>query len=205
MILLEHHSVVVENQDQMVLRWKWNGHEYTIAPGTRSTIPFPLLCKELGDPRSGHQEQVVKLEGGQLLRIPSREWERKRLDNLYGVSARKVDAQMKGQEPPQISVADVAPKVKSFTTDNEPIQTVVDDWDGQNQLILPMDLDSPDALRAQLAQIQRDHENLKRLLEAKLANPDTDETVPEDSPGKPVTVPQTMEPPVDSPGISLEV
>jgi hypothetical protein len=203
MILLEHHSVIVHNDDSIVLRWRWDGHEYVIAPGTSTTIPFPLACKELGDPRSGGQEQVVKLEGGQLLRIPSREWERKRLDVLYGCSARIVEAKMERGEVLSVSVPEIAPKVRVTTTDGEPISTVIDDWEGDRQLILPSDLDSPDALRAQIAQQQRQLEELKRLFEARIANPDTTDTIPEDTPGQAVSVP-VSEPPVDNP-VTLEV
>lgn len=197
-------SVVVHNDDTFVLRWRWDGHEHVIAPGTSATIPFPLACKELGDPRSGSQEQVVRLEGGNLLRIPARDWERKRLDTLYGVSAKITEAWMDHKERITLSVPEVAPKVRVTTTDGESVDMVVHDWDGMKRLLLPDDMDSPDALRQQLAQIQREQDQLKRLLEAKLNSTAVDaEVVPEDTPGTPVSVPSVVEIPEDKPSLEI--
>ena len=204
-LLLEHNSVVVHNDGPATINWMLNGHPYVIAPGTSATVPFPLVCKELGDPRSGGQEQVIRLEGGQLLRIPARDWERKRLDTLYGVSARVVEAWMDRQERITLSVPEVAPRVRVTTTDGEPIDCVVNDWEGTNQLLLPHDMDSPDALRAQLAQVQREQDQLRRMLEAKLNQPGLDpEVVPEDTPGaSPLAVPVVVEPPEDNPNLEI--
>ncbi len=181
-MLTSRDQVILTNMEPHALHFRYDGHMYGIPPQASVHIPFEVLKKEFGDPRSGPEERLAIVDN-EKIRINSRAKEIERLDVKYGVNAARLANQQRGGDPLQINLSDVAPKVSATTVDGDPIPTVVTDPGGDAPMAIPIDLDSPEALGARVAQMQKDLEATMSQLQALERKPvDKNEDVPEDSP-----------------------
>ena len=143
--------VVLTNNGVEPLTFRWDGKTYGAPPGASVHLPFDVVRKEFGDPRSGAADRVVFSEDGrERIMVPSRDKEVARLSHLYGVGVR---AQIEGRP---MTLADVVPDVSVTTVDGTAVPTVAADPTGDVPLTLSINLDSPEAVAAQVAQMQKD-------------------------------------------------
>jgi hypothetical protein len=181
-MLTARDQVILTNLEDHPLRFTYDGHQYGIPPAASVHIPFEVLKKEFGDPRSGPEERLAIVDN-EKIRINSRAKEIERLDVKYGVNAARLANQQAGGDPIRVTIQDVAPKISATTVDGVPIATVVGDPGGDTPMAIPIDLDSPEALGARVAQMQKDLEATMSQLQALERKPvDKNEDVPEDSP-----------------------
>jgi hypothetical protein len=184
-MLTSRDQVIVTNHGSTALNWKLDGRPYTVPAGATMHVPFDVVRINLGDPRSGEQARVA-MDGNDKIRIASRKDELKRLDVLYGVGAKIMIASQKGEAT--TTLQDEAPNVTVTDAEGAPLSTVVDDPGGENPAPIPVSLDTTEAVAAQIAQQQK---QLDQLLERQKAleaaqNPDGTpgvDDVTEDAPG----------------------
>jgi hypothetical protein len=172
----------VKNLGDEDIHWKVDGQAVNIPKGKAKTVPFDAVRIHLGDPRSGEASRVVT-DGRERVRLPSRSDEYARLMTLYGAGVRQLVANQAGA-PITLTLEDVAPKCEVTTIDGEKVDTVVSDPTGENPA--PVELDTEEALKAQLLQLQRTQEATERRLRELEGNPvdgEDGEQVGEDRPG----------------------
>ncbi len=181
-MLTSRDQVIITNKGDKPLPFRYDGHFYGVPPGASVHVPFEILKKEFGDPRSGPEERLAVVDN-EKIRINSRPKERERLEVKYGVNAARLANQQRGGDPIHVSLSDVAPKIEATMVDGTPIATVVDDPGGDTPMAIPIDLDSPEALNARVAQMQKDLEKVMAQAQALEQKPvDKNEDVPVDSP-----------------------
>lgn len=176
--------LAVTNVGETDINWKVDGQPVNIAAGKAKTVPFDAVRIHLGDPRSGEASRIV-VDGRERVRIPARKDEYQRLMTYYGAGVRQLLANQKG-EPINLTLADVAPKCEVATIDGDKVDTVVSDPDGDNPAPVPVELDSEEALKAQLLQLQRAQEATEariKELEGTPSDGEEGEQVGEDKPG----------------------
>jgi hypothetical protein len=184
-VLTSRDQVIVTNHGTDTLNWRLDGRPYPVPAGATMHVPFDVVRINLGDPRSGEQARVA-MDGNEKIRIASRKDELKRLDVLYGVGAKIMIASQKGE--PTTTLQDEAPNVTVTDAEGNPIATVVDDPGGENPAPIPVNLDTTEAVAAQIAQMQKTMEGLiekQKALDA-TQNPDGRpgvDDVTEDNPG----------------------
>lgn len=174
----------VKNLGDEDIHWKVDGQAVNIPAGKAKTVPFDAVRIHLGDPRSGEASRVVT-DGRERVRLPARSDEYARLMTLYGAGVRQLVANQAGA-PITLTLEDVAPKCAVTTIDGEKVDTVVSDPTGENPAPVPVELDSEEALKAQLLQLQRQQEateNRLRELEGNPVDGEDGEQVGEDKPG----------------------
>jgi len=184
-MLTSRDQVIVTNHETEPLNWRWDGRPYTVPAGATMHVPFDVVRVNLGDPRSGEQARVA-MDGNDKIRIASRKDELARLDVLYGVGAKIMTASQKGEAT--TTLQEEAPNVTVTDADGSPLSTVVEDPGGENPAPIPVSLDTTEAVAAQIAQQQK---QLDQLLERQKAleaaqNPDGtpgEDDVTEDGPG----------------------
>jgi hypothetical protein len=179
-MLTSRDQVIVKNLGEKDWRPRLDGHQYGVPAGAAVHLPFDLVAKDLGDPRAGPVERLSIIEG-ERVRLPSREMELERLCVLYGIHSRRM------QDPDGTPVVELlkrmAPNMEVTTVTGELVPTVVSDPEGESPMAVPVDLDSPEAVRARMDQMQKELDILVRTNEAHQRAPvDRNEDVPEDGP-----------------------
>lgn len=185
-MLTEQDSLLVTNETTESFQRRYAGRLYGFPPGVAVHVPFEVVRLHWGDPRSGvAKTTAVSEDGREKIQINSRSDERQRLEVMYGVNAeilrRQIEGRAMGREMPQVTLQQIAPKVSVMTVDGTPVDTVVSDPTGQNPVALPVDLSTPDALNARVAQMQQQLDSLMAQAAAATTHPD-DADVPEDRP-----------------------
>jgi hypothetical protein len=183
-------TVALTNESTEELRLAYHGRHFRIAPGSTATVPFGLVIKDFGDPRSGPTKRTYIDDQGTKGQIPSRDYELTRLAGLYGLETYneklKAEAEEKKKPPPEGAPLDaVAPKVTIKTALGEEILTPVHDPKGDNAIQTVTNLDSPSSVAAEVARLAQQLDALKERQDAmaNLPNPDSGQEVTEDGPG----------------------
>lgn len=174
-MLTSHDNVIATNNGSKPIFWKLDGREVGLPPGQAVTVPFEVVRINLGDPRSGEADRIAT-DGNEKVRINSRANELKRLNMLYGQGIRQQE------EHRTVTLAEVAPDVTITTVAGDPVDTPITDPGGNNVQAVPVSLDTPDALAARVAQMQRDLDNLLAQKSALDNEPTDDAEVAEDAP-----------------------
>lgn len=175
--------VVLTNESEKHLSFRWDGKVYGAPPGASVHLPFDVVRKEFGDPRSAAAARtIISEDGRERIHVPSRASELARLSQWHGLSVRQQT------DNPSLTLNDVVPRVSVTTVDGASVPTVVDDPEGDAPLPMPVDLDSPEAVAAQVAQHKRDLEQLQSKLDELLAAaasgaPGEGDDTKEDGPG----------------------
>lgn len=125
--------VVVHNLGRTPITWQWNSRDYHIAVGGFNHIPFDLMKKECGDPRASTTSTSLRDQWGELMLIPSREDEVRRMMQLHThvqqpgepmfreIPKGSRDFLVKGQ------ITNRCPEVRVETLTGEQVYTVLDD------------------------------------------------------------------------------
>jgi hypothetical protein len=185
-MLTEQDSLLVTNETNEPFTRRYAGRMYGFPPGVAVHVPFEVVRINWGDPRSGvAKTTAVSEDGREKIQINSRADERHRLETMYGVNAeilrRQIESRAQGRDLPLVTLDQLAPKVAVMTVEGQHVDTVVSDPTGQNPVALPVDLSTPDALNARVAQMQQQLDQLMAQAAAATDHPD-DEEVPEDRP-----------------------
>lgn len=105
--------VYIINEDVQPYTFKFERRRYVLEPNKKNPVPFEAAVLWTGDPRATDKMQSVRTEGGDVLFIPDRESEVRRLKVKYG-----------GEENYQF------PNIAVTTLDDQPIVTVLQDPEG---------------------------------------------------------------------------
>lgn len=179
------------NLEDHLLRFTVAGKNYAVGAGQTVYVPFDLVKLYFGDPRSGLMERSYKDESGNRIHIPSRARELDRLGTWYGLEIKQNEIKAKAVKdnvaiPPLPTLADVAPKVKLVDGTGNEIKHVVDDPTGQAAVEPVSMLDSPEAIKAEVARQRQVLERLEAAQQALNDAPTGDgEEVTEDTPNLP--------------------
>jgi hypothetical protein len=149
----------------------YESREYECAPDKTVYVPFFLVVKEFGDPRSQPKNgQAVVIRGVKHF-IPSRESEVARLCTIYGIHDNIVGNGLEARAP-HVIVKDQS---------GIQIPTVLDDMKGNSFLpSSPEQVNERDMLEARMAQLQVQIDALKDNQEA--LPPEDGDDVDEDGP-----------------------
>jgi hypothetical protein len=182
-------TVILTNQSPEELRLGWNGRIYKIGPGASATVPFGLVAKDFGDPRSGPTKRSYVDDQGRRGQIPARGEELHRLIGLWGfesyVEKLNINALREQKPLPEDpALAEVVPKVTVTTSLGEVVKTPVDDPKGDDMVLVATNLDSPSSVAAEVARISQQLEKMKEIQDAlaNKPNPDSSQEVAEDGP-----------------------
>lgn len=162
--------VTLTNDDDFPWEAMYESRTYHADPHRTINVPFYLVVKEFGDPRSSYKAQKPNIRGV-IHYIPNRESEVARLCFQYGIHDNNVGDGLKAK----------APHVTIRDQDGTQITTVLDDFKGTHALPATMDdISERDLLEARLAQIQAQLDALKDNKTP--SNLDDVEDVSEDTP-----------------------
>lgn len=168
----------VTNNGKTPIKWIGvNRRPYDIAPGDSQFVPFHIIIRYMGDPRSDYKKtETFQTPDGKMGVIPERRGELIRLSILYGLYHGRV------RELPKM-----APKVTVLTLNNIAIEFPVNNPDGRTYGYQTMDNKNIDVrteldrLRAQQAATD---ERMQALLQAQEArDPESDEAPEDSAPG----------------------
>lgn len=166
-----------------------DGRRYGLLPGVAVHVPFELVRRKFGDPRSGASAVTARTEDGKgKIQIRSRADELKRLEIRYGVAGENLRRQMEATQANKVfkpvRLSDVAPKVTVTTVTGEPVTTVVADPSGNAPAPISIAADDTEALNSRVAQMQRDLDTLMAQQRAQSQQGDgSGEGASEDTPG----------------------
>jgi hypothetical protein len=179
------------NLEDYPLRFMVANKNYAVGAGQTVYVPFDLIKLYFGDPRSGLMERSYKDEQGNRVHIPSREREVSRLTIMHGVPQKHNDLRAKAEKdgvalPPLPTLEELAPKVRIVDGSGHDIKHVIQDPLGREAVEPVSTLDSPEAIKAEVA---RQRQVLERLEAAQQAIDDAPtgdgEEVTEDTPDLP--------------------
>ena len=168
----------VTNNGKTPIRWVGvNRRQYNIAPGDSEFVPFHIIIRYMGDPRSDYKKtETFQTPDGKMGVIPERRGELIRLSILYGLYHGRV------RELPKM-----APKVTVLTLNNIAIEFPINNADGRTYGYQTTDNKNIDVrteldrLRAQQAATD---ERMQALLQAQEArDPESDEAGEDTAPG----------------------
>jgi hypothetical protein len=187
-MLTEQDSLLVTNESDKAFQKRYAGRLYGFPPGVAVHVPFEVVRIHFGDPRSGvAKTTAVSEDGREKIQIASRADERNRLETLYGVSAeilrRQIESRAMGRDLGVVTLQQMAPKITVQTVEGTPVDTVISDPTGQNPVALPVDLSTPDALNARVAQMQQQLDQLMAQAAAATAHPDDADVTADTPPG----------------------
>jgi len=187
-MLTEQDSLLVINESGEAFQKRYSGRMYGFPPNVAVHVPFEVVRIHWGDPRSGvAKTTAVSEDGREKIQIASRADERIRLETMYGVSAeilrRQIESRAQGRDLGVVTLEQMAPKVTVSTVEGTAVDTVVSDPTGQNPVALPVDLSTPDALNARVAQMQQQLDTLMSQAAAATAHPDDADVTPDTPPG----------------------
>lgn len=106
-------TVYIVNHDTTPHTFKWDRKKFLLEPNRRVPVPFEAVCLWTGDPRASAKMASVRTEGGDVMFVPDRETEVRRLKIKYG-----------GEEN------FIFPNLSVTTLDDDPIVTVLEDLEG---------------------------------------------------------------------------
>lgn len=106
-------TVYIINHGTQPYTFKWSNKKFLLEPNRKTPVPFEAMCLWTGDPRASSKMLSIRTDGGDVLFIPDRETEVRRLKIKYG-----------GEENYQF------PTISVTTLDDDPIVTVLEDTEG---------------------------------------------------------------------------
>lgn len=160
-------SVRVDNVGEKKLTWAWNNRPYIIPPGGTQIVPFDLMKKECGDPRSGTTAFPLKSEYNGMMLVPSREDEVKRLMQLHTATNVVFREFLPGDEDflTDGKITDRCPDVEVYTLDGTRIHTVLDDPFGNHIVDAHMVRNDDDFMRATMTNQSAEMARQSKLIE----------------------------------------
>lgn len=187
-------QLIATNNGTEPVRLMANSRLHVIEPGQKRAVPFEAVRIWFGDPRSGPTERLYEDENGTKSRIPSRSFELKRLNVLYGVegavASQKEEADRnKTPYPPPITLADTIPNVTFEDLSGKSIKHVAEDPEGKAASSVVTNYDDPMQVGAELARLKQQVAAMEERHDALSNQPTTDEEAvtedgPDYSPGK---------------------
>jgi hypothetical protein len=183
-------TLALTNDGAEELRLGWSGRWIRIQPGQTVTVPFAVVAKDFGDPRSGPTKRTYTDDQGRRGQIPSRAEELERVAHLWGLATYqdklKTDAEREQKPLPETATLDaVVPAVTIKTSLGEEVKTPVDDPKGDDMVLVATNLDSPSSVAAEVARLAQQLDAMKERQDAlaNQPNPDSASEVTEDGPG----------------------
>lgn len=168
----------VTNNGKQAIRWVGvNRRQYNILPGDSEFVPFHIIIRYMGDPRSDYKKtETFQTPDGKMGVIPERRGELIRLSVLYGLYHGRI------RELPKN-----APKVTVLTLNNVGIDFPINDPDARTYNYKTMDNKNID-VRTELDRLRanqaRSDERIQALLQAQESqDPESDEAGEDTPPG----------------------
>lgn len=167
----------VTNNSGKAIEWFGVRRQYILEPHATSFIPFHVICRYMGDPRSDYKKtETFKTPNGEMGVVPERRGELIRLSVLYGLYHGKIKDLPKR-----------APKVTVMTLNDVPIEFPITNSQGKTYRYDTLDNKNID-VRTELERLQGQIANLEHkqtaLIEAGAADdPDGGEASEDSAPG----------------------
>lgn len=178
----------VINREPHALEWVYAGRRYVLEPGAEEMVPWEVAVMYLGNPEIGEKVSSKRDENGEVIWLPGRMDEIRRLRTLYDNHV--CVPGMCNHYPNLTGMADDtrvqnAPQVEVYDYKGNRIKMIVDDPTGADYTPASQTVTEVSALRAMVAQMERDQALLKRQVEELLPQAEPDGTYLSHAPGTP--------------------
>lgn len=145
---LEDH-LEVRNRGAEEITFSWNNRHHTVQPGGKNFVPAPAVINFLGDPRAASNVQTWKISDDEVMFVPDRHTEIRRLNSKWGNDPNNEE-----------SVTPNRPNVEVYDNDGQRVWMVVDDPTGE--LAMPTNVVSQSSQQEQIVKLQRQVEALSK-------------------------------------------
>ena len=163
----------VTNNGRTIIEWWGTRRQYLIGPKETKMVPFHVVCKYMGDPRSDFKKtETFKTPNGEMGVIPAREAELRRLSVFYGVYQGRIK-----------DLPKVAPKITVMTLNDVTLDFPISNQKSKTYKYDTLENRNID-VRTELERLQKqisDLEGRQTVLQSSDIDPESGEA-PEDGP-----------------------
>jgi hypothetical protein len=153
--LEDHLEVRNRGVDDIIL--SWNNRHHTVPAGGKNLVPATAIINFLGDPRAGSNVTSYKISDDEVMFIPDRKTEIRRLNAKWGNDPNNEE-----------DITPTKPNVEVYDGQGQRVYTVIDDPTGE--LAIPSNIVTQNSQQDMIVKLQKQVEALSAQVGQQAAN-----------------------------------